>query len=331
MDNYLFIKKYKLKIILPVILLLLSAFSFSSFAEDDMIPETPVPTTAPEETTQDNSAIHLIVSDFYVESGSIIPGESRKVKITIKNTNAGKAARNAVFTLTDSSRELIPEGTGSIYLAYLDGSFVWETSVSAVHGATEGRHELTLSAEFEDRYFTPSSESFTLFADVKQPACLDYSSLALPLKVQQDSTVTISPVFMNTGKGELSNIKTDISIEGLRAGGSCYIGTLEAGESKTTTINLQVGTENLGEVNGTATISYSDSSGETYTKTVELSTLIAEKPQVTVTAPEEKTITDKIPLWILITVPAVISALIGAAIPIVVFSIKQRRIDEQRL
>lgn len=292
--------------------------------------ETEATVPAKEETTQNMSSVRLIVSDFSVDNDCVIPGKQAKIKITVKNTNSEKAVRNAIFKLTDSERELIPDGTGVQYVKYFEDSYILETTLSAVNTAKEGRHELTLSAEYEDRYYSSYSFNQALYVNVKQPVSIDYSGIALPVKSQQESTVTISPEIMNTGKGEISNVKIKTEIDGLSSGGTCFIGTIPAGESKSGTVNLQVSNDKLGETAGIVKISYCDCYGKTYSEDINISTNIIKKIEVNQTEKEEK-VTDKIPWWVFIAGGIVIGGGIGAAIPIAVYSKKQRKQDEQRL
>ena len=306
--------------------------SFHCFAEETAKSETVeiASSTIKEETTQDMSSVKLLVSDFTVENDCIVPGEQTKIKITVKNTNSGKAVRNAIFTLSDSEKELIPEGTGVQYVKYFEDYYILETTISAVNTAKEGRHELTLTAEYEDRYYSAYSFTQTLYVDVRQPVSLDYSGLTLPVKSQQTTTVTVSPEIMNTGKGEISNVKIDTNIDGLTSGGTCFIGTVPAGESKSGTINLQVSADKLGETNGKMKISYCDCYGKSYEKEIDISTEIIKKIEVNQTEEEEK-ITDKISWWIFLVGGIILGATVGITIPIAVYWAKQRKQDEQRL
>lgn len=283
-----------------------------------------------EETTQDMSSVRIIVTDFSVENNCIIPGEETKIKITIKNTNPQKAVRNAIFKLTDGEKELIPDGTGVMYVKYFKDSYILETTLSAVNTAKEGRHELELSAEYEDKYYSAYSFNQTIYINVKQPVSLDYSGISLPAKVQQESTVTYTPEIMNTGKGEISNVKIETKIDGLTSGGTCFIGTVSAGESKSRTVNLQVTKDKLGETTGKVKISYCDCYGKAYSKEIDISTEIIKKIEVIQTEVEEK-ITDKVSWWIFLAGGIVIGGGVGAIIPIAVYSKKQRKQDEQRL
>ncbi len=317
--------------------IMLFCLSLTAFAVDETkadVKNEPQPETQPaakvEEPTQDMSAVRLIVTDFTVENDCIVPGEKSAISITVKNTNSAKAVRNAIFTLTDGEKQLVPDGMGNVYVDYFESSYTWETTLTAVNTASEGRHELTLTVQYEDRYYSPYSETVTLYVDVKQPVSLDFSGLNLPAKAQQSSTVTIVPEIMNTGKGVISNIKINTKIDGLTTGGTCFIGNLAAGESKSGNINMQVSDKKLGKTEGKITISYEDCYGKTHTQEVDISTNIIEKIEVAATE-EEKTFADIIPWWLFLAGGALVGGGIGCAIPIAIYSKKQREADEKRL
>ncbi len=89
------------------------------------------------------------------------------------------------------------------------------------------------------------------------------------------------------------------------------------------------GNEILGKVEGIITISYEDDFGETYTETVDVSTVIEEK---VITADIEEEEEKKNPLWwLFMLIGAIIGGALGFGIPHVIRSNKQRKEDEKRL
>lgn len=284
------------------------------------------------ETAQNMSAVRIMITSVETEKDYITPGEECRVSVTVKNTNSYKSVRNAVFTLTDSSNELVPGGTGTEYVSYISpwDEYTWETTVTAVNTASEGRHSLTFSAEYEDLYYAAFSDSEEIYLNVRQPVSFDYSGAQLPARIAQNETATMSVTLMNTGKSVLSNVKTETKIPGLETGGAVFSGDILPGESKNITVNLRAVKEEPGDVSGEIGFSYEDCFGEKYTKTVKLSSTVTEKIPVTETEEKEKP-TDKIAWWLWIIIGAVPSAAIAAIIPVAVYSSKNRKRDEAML
>ncbi|MBQ2972716.1 MAG: hypothetical protein IJE19_00015 [Clostridia bacterium] len=284
-------------------------------------------TSAPQDTSQPR----LMVTEYTVENGSIIPGESRKVSITIKNTSPSKSVSNIKLSLADESGELKTDGMGTAYVKSIpaNGTYVWDVGLTAVHTAKTGEHPLTLSMEYEDSNHSGYSASDTIRVNIKQSVMLKYDSARLPSKSIQGETVTVSINLMNTGKSTIHNAMIDVDVKGLDSGGTVLVGEILQGESKTGSVNLRVSNEILGKVEGVITINYEDDFGETYTETVDVSTVIEEKVIKADTEEEEE---KKNPLWwLFMLVGAIIGGLLGFGIPHAIRSNKQRKEDEKRL
>lgn len=285
------------------------------------------------ETTaqQDTSQPRLMVTEYAVENGSIIPGESRNVSITIKNTSPSKAVSNIKLSLSDESGELKTDGMGTAYVKSIpaNGTYLWTVGLTAVHTANTGEHPLTLSMEYEDANHSGYSATDTIRINIKQSVILKYDSARLPSKSIQGETVTVSINLMNTGKSTIHNAMIDIDVKGLDSGGTVLVGEIPQGESKTGSVNLRVSNEILGKVEGTITISFEDDFGETYTETVDVSTVIEEKVIKADTEEEEE---KKNPLWwLFMLIGAIIGGALGFGIPHAIRSNKQRKEDEKRL
>ncbi len=284
-------------------------------------------TTAPQDTSQPR----LMVTGYTVENDSIIPGESRKVNIAIKNTSPSKSVSNIKLSLADESGELKTDGMGTAYVKSIaaNATYVWTVGLTAVHTAKTGEHPLTLSMEYEDSNHSGYSAIDTIRVNIKQSVVLKYDSARLPSKSIQGETVTVSINLMNTGKSTIHNAMIDIDVKGLDSGGTVLVGEIPQSESKTGSVNLRVSNEILGKVEGTITISYEDDFGETYTETVNVSTVIEEK---VVTADIEEEEEKKNPLWwLFMLIGAIIGGALGFGIPYAIRSNKQRKEDEKRL
>ena len=283
-----------------------------------------------EEKTEDNSTPRLMVTDYKIDG--ITPGKKSQFAITVKNTSDNKAVRNILFTLSDGEKELVPDSMGTVFIDSITAgnTYIWKTNLTAIHSAREGRHELTFSAEYEDKNGTPYSANASIFADVKQAVNLDFSNAVLPKKAVQGETVSLSINLMNTGKSEISNVKVDCEIDGLTSGGTAFAGIIPVGESRQCSINLNVSKEQLGDVKGKIIFSYEDSFGKKYTKEQEVSTVIEEK--VEEEKLETKTEEKKNPQWWLFLLGGILlGGAVGAAVPTAIHSYKQRKEDEKRL
>ncbi len=302
--------------------------SSSDIINLNVIGKKEVETTA---APQDTSQPRLMVTEYTVENGSIVPGESRNVSITIKNTNPSKAVGNIKLSLADESGELKTDGMGTAYVKSIsaNGSYTWTVALTAVHTAKTGEHPLTLSMEYEDSNHVGYSASDIIRINIKQSVMLKYDSARLPSKSIQGETVTVSVNLMNTGKSTIHNAMIDVDVKGLDSGGTVLVGEIPQGESKTGSVNLRVSSEILGKTQGAITITYEDDFGEIYTETVDVSTVIEEKIIKTDTEEEEEKTN---PLWwLFMLIGAIVGGSLGFGIPYAIRSSKQRKEDEKRL
>lgn len=318
-----------MKRFLTILLSIIICFSFAltAYADDEMTETQPEP-----ETTVNSSQPRLMVSAYKLTSESVTPNENTAIEITFKNYSNSKAVYNIKLSLLEESGEIRPSGTGTQFVNKIaaGGSYTWKVELNASKTAQIGEHKLTASAEYEDEYYSAFSSSDTLLVNVMQSVSLDYSGIELPKKVTQDSTVTAEINLMNTGKSALRNAKVNFDIEGIDSGSVLFIGEIPAGESKSGSTNLRVSKEILGDVSGTAVLSYEDEFGTEYSKEINISTKIEEKIETENKEETEKE--QKYPLWwAFLLTGAVIGGAVGFIIPTAINASKKRKEDELRL
>lgn len=315
----------KKALIFILTIIICCGFAVYAYAEETDIPSEP-------ETTQDVSQPRLMVTSYKIEGGSVSPKKKAELQITMKNHSSTKAVSNIKLSILDETGDIKPDGMGTEYvkIIYAGGTYTWKVPVIVSKKAETGEHHLTVTMEYEDKYYTAYTATDTLSVNVKQTVSMDYDSLQLPSKVNQGDTETISPNIINTGKSTIRNCKIDFNIEGLESGGTLFIGEIPAGESKNGSANLRVGADKLGETKGTATITYEDEFGETYEKTVDLSTNIEEKVEVAEQVQVEEEKKNNL-WWLFILIGLAAGGALGFGIPAAVRAKKQREEDEMRL
>lgn len=315
----------KKALIFILTIIICCGFAVYAYAEETDIPSEP-------ETTQDVSQPRLMVTSYKIEGGSVSPEKKAELQITMKNHSSTKAVSNIKLSILDETGDIKPDGMGTEYvkIIYAGGTYTWKVPVIVSKKAETGEHHLTVTMEYEDKYYTAYTATDTLSVNVKQTVSMDYDSLQLPSKVNQGDTETISPNIINTGKSTIRNCKIDFNIEGLESGGTLFIGEIPAGESKNGSANLRVGADKLGETKGTATITYEDEFGETYEKTVDLSTNIEEKVEVAEQEQVEEEKKNNL-WWLFILIGLAAGGALGFGIPAAVRAKKQRDEDDKRL
>lgn len=311
-----------MKKIITIILALIFCFAFglTAFAEDE-----------PKEENIDASQPRLMVTDYSLDTESLKPGKESELKVTLKNYSSTKALRNIKLSITEESGDIKPVGTGTQYVEriYAGSTYTWTVKLTAAKTAQIGEHAVTVSSEYEDKYYTAYSGSDVLRLNVKQKTGLDFSGVQLPAKVVEGDTVTLDMIFMNTGKCKIRNLKIDFDIPNLESGGTTFVGEIEAGESGAGSANLRT-TNTLGETKGKITITYEDEFGEEYSKSVDVQTVIEKKVEAK-TEEDEKDEKKNPQWWAFLLGGTAFGGGIGCAIPLSISSRKQRKEDELRL
>lgn len=285
-----------------------------------------------EETTQDASQPRLMVTEYKVENGYIMPSSKSNLEIKFKNYSNKKALYNVKLSIADESGEIKTESMPTAYVEriYAGSSYTWKIPLTASTTAQIGEHKLTVTAEYEDKYFTPYTATDTINVTVKQTVGLDYDGIILPAKLIQGDTVTMEVNLMNTGKTDIRNAKLSFDIENTQTGGVLFIGEIPAGQSSTGSANLKVSDDKTGEITGTVTLSYEDAFGESYSKEIDVSSVIEKKTEVAETDEEKEE--KKNPLWWVFLIVGLTAGLAaGIAIPTAIRNSKQRKEDELRL
>ena len=279
----------------------------------------------------DASQPRLMVTEYSLNTKSLKPGKESELKITLKNYSSTKALHNVKLSITEESGDIKPIGTGTQYVEriYAGSSYTWTVKLTAAKTAQIGEHMITVSSEYEDKYYTAYSGSDVLRLNVKQTVGLDYSGMQLPAKVMEGDTVTLDMSFMNTGKCKLRNLKIDFYIPNLESGGTTFVGEIEAGESGAGSANLRAAGV-LGKTDGRIIISYEDEFGETYKKKIPVSTVI-EKKATEKTEKDEQEEKKNPQWWVFLLGGIAFGGTVGCAIPILIHSHKQRKEDELRL
>ncbi len=286
---------------------------------------------AESEKTPEGSLPRAMVTDYGVESGCVIPGESRTVTVKIKNTSSSKAMKSIKLSIAEASGELIFEGTGSIFIKSIGANceYEWKIPVTAANTAKSGEHEVAVTAEYESDDGTVSTSTDTIRISVRQPASLEYSGAALPTKLVQGDASSISVTFMNTGKSVIYNCIMRFDVEKINTGGSVLVGTIEPGESKNGSVTVLPDSDALGEISGTLLISYEDDNGQKFEESVAVSSVIREK--VTLASSGEKEEEKSSPWWLFLLIGTALGGGIGTGISLILKKRKERKEDEKRL
>lgn len=283
-------------------------------------------------TTQNASRPQLIVTSYSLDGKYVSPSKSANLSVILKNESKDKSIKNLKLTISEEKND-IKFKRETYYIGEIKpkGTYTLNIELIAAKTAEIGEHKLVLASTYEDKYFTSFESSDNILINVKQKTALDYDGIILPKKLTQDDTATMEVNLMNTGKSAIRNAKISFDIDGLETGGVLFIGEIKAGESKTGSANFQVSSSKLGDVKGTATLSYEDDFGKSYSESISLSSTIIKKKAVKSDSDMDKKKSKFSLWWLFLLIGLAIGGGVGAIIPISINQSKKRKEDDLRL
>ncbi|MDW7650938.1 MAG: hypothetical protein SCK29_14220 [Bacillota bacterium] len=240
-------------------------------------------TSEPEPVQAPSSQPKLMVESYKLDQAYLEAGESAALTVTIRNTSSSQSVKNIKFAFSDGSGEILPVGTGTKYRGKIakGSTYSWSFDIMAATTAQSKPHLATISMEYEDSHGNPISTSDQVVLQVRQPVRLEYEEPAMPVRVTQGDTPTLTMTLMNLGKSTIYNALLKVDIPGLSSGGIILVGTIQPGNSQTGRTNFRVGSDVLGTVEGLLHLSYEDEYGEYYEKEIPLSTTIEKNLDIT--------------------------------------------------
>lgn len=284
------------------------------------------------ETTQNTSRPQLIVTSYSLDGKYVSPSKSANLSVILKNESKNKTIKNLKLTISEEKNDIkFKRETYYIDEIKPKGTYSLNIELTAAKTAEIGEHKLVLASTYEDKYFNSFESSDNILINVKQKTALDYDGIKLPKKLTQDDTATMEVNLMNTGKSAIRNAKISFDIDGLETGGVLFIGEIKAGESKTGSANFQVSSSKLGDVKGTATLSYEDDFGKSYKESISLSSTIIKKKAVKSDGDIDKKKSKFSLWWLFLLIGLAIGGGVGAIIPISINARKKRKEDDLRL
>lgn len=220
----------------------------------------------------------VMISDYSIEEGEVLAGQTFTLDITMKNT-AASAVRNLKFTVSTENGELLPvEGAGTAYVSKIDANgeehlvFV----MKAIDGLEEKSYKLKLKTEYEGSNGIEYTVDESIFIPVSLKQRVSVTDVFLPDSgVELGDTVEISASINNLGDGKLYNVTVRVTGENIEETSS-YIGNIESGKSgildvltKATSIS-QIGDKNK------LIVSYEDVAGNIYKEEAEIMVSVAQ-------------------------------------------------------
>ena len=229
----------------------------------------------------------VYISKTVLEPNRAQAGESFSMTVTLKNSITTKYVRNMLVTVDTGNVQIDLEEDSNIFpVAKIDKGGEVELTL---HFSTEpaipsGKYPINFSFKYDSSKTLNLSSNGATVVEIQQPANMELVMPRFPDSVSVGETVPVSFQVMNMGRSSMYNVRCVVSGFGLVPSNTGYIGTMEAGSSKNTKVELYIialnasaGNENgpqYGNTTGTVTLIYEDETGQEYSQEASFDTTV---------------------------------------------------------
>lgn len=229
----------------------------------------------------------VYISNRVVQPDKVMAGEEFTLTVTLKNSLATKSVKNM----------LVKIDTGNLHINLLENANVFQVDKIPAGGETEltfrlgsdasipaGKYNLNFTFNYDSSKTLNLSSSGSTIVEIHQPANMELVMPRFSQSVTVGETIPLSLQVMNMGRDPMYNVRCTVSGFGFAPANTGYIGTMDAGSSATTEVELYIialnaskGNENgsqYGDTVGTVTLIYEDETGQEYQQETQFETTV---------------------------------------------------------
>ena len=229
----------------------------------------------------------VYISNSVVQPDKVMAGEEFTLTVTLKNSLATKSVKNM----------LVKIDTGNLHINLLENTNVFQVDKIPAGGETEltfrlgsdasipaGKYNLNFTFNYDSSKTLNLSSSGSTIIEIHQPANMELVMPRFSQSVTVGETIPLSLQVMNMGRDPMYNVRCTVSGFGFAPSNTGYIGTMDAGSSATTEVELYIialnasqGNENgsqYGNTVGTVTLIYEDETGQEYQQETQFETTV---------------------------------------------------------
>ena len=253
----------------------------------------------------------VYISKTVLEPKTAQAGDSFTLTVTLKNSITTKSIRNMLVTV-DTGKVLIDleEDSNIFPVEKIErgGEVELTLHLSTEPAIPSGKYPISFSFKYDSSKTLNLSSNGSTVVEIQQPANMELVMPRFADSVSVGETVPVSFQVMNMGRSSMYNVRCVVSGFGLVPSNTGYIGTMEAGSSKTTKVELYIialnassGNENgqqYGGTTGTVTLIYEDETGQEYSQEATFETTVTRPVvQLPQNNPEEEKAEQRVSSW----------------------------------
>lgn len=248
---------------------------------DGIDPNAEEPAPPPETTPPEEPVIlqpKILVQQ--ITGGNIEAGETAELHITLKNTSHTEVLQNLTVTASASSPLTLEAAADTLYFEQIGTDEVFEAvfRCQTAAGTPAGIYDIPLEFDFAYGRGMTGTGSGKARITVGQPAKMAFPQVIVPAEAVVSDRLTLHMQALNLGTAAVSNVRAELTADGLLPEETAFIGTVEGGTSADTDLNVQVssrhGAEPYGETNGQILFTYTDESGNDHTEAQQFTLLL---------------------------------------------------------
>lgn len=229
----------------------------------------------------------VYISKTVMEPETAQAGEAFTMTVTLKNSITTKSVKNMLVTVDTGNVQIDLEEDSSIFpVEQIDRGGEVELTL---HFSTEpaipsGKYPINFSFQYDSSKTLNLSSTGSTVVEIQQPANMELVMPRFSSSVSVGETVPISFQVMNMGRSAMYNVRCTVSGYGLVPSNTGYIGTMDAGTSANTEVELYIialnaseGNENgpqYGDTTGTVKLIYEDETGQEYSQEATFDTTV---------------------------------------------------------
>lgn len=229
----------------------------------------------------------VYISKTVLEPKTAQAGDGFTMTVTLKNSISTKYVRNMLVTVDTGNVQIDLDEDSNIFpIEKIDRGGEVELTL---HFSTEpaipsGKYPIHFSFKYDSSKTLNLSSNGSTVVEIQQPANMELVMPRFADSVSVGETVPVSFQVMNMGRSAMYNVRCTVSGYGLVPSNTGYIGTMEAGTSKNTKVELYIialnastGNENgsqYGNTTGTVTLTYEDETGQEYSQEATFDTTV---------------------------------------------------------
>ena len=229
----------------------------------------------------------VYISNSVVQPDKVMAGEEFTLTVTLKNSLATKSVKNM----------LVKIDTGNLHINLLENTNVFQVDKIPAGGETEltfrlgsdasipaGKYNLNFTFNYDSSKTLNLSSSGSTIIEIHQPANMELVMPRFSQSVTVGETIPLSLQVMNMGRDPMYNVRCTVSGFGFAPSNTGYIGTMDAGSSATTEVELYIIALNASKGNeigsqygntiGTVTLIYEDETGQEYQQETQFETTV---------------------------------------------------------